>query len=118
MHKYIEENVYIYNWWRGSSLSKCILNTQLPKDYIPIEISLDNYDWLTNPMENVQNMRSSLELVIQYHDSICKLLLTTFRGSVLAWYNLEPNSIEGFSNLYAKLMTHFSTNIHAKKNST
>ena len=35
------------------------------------------------------------------------------------WYNnLKPNSIEGFNDLWAKLVARFSTNIPVKKNST
>jgi hypothetical protein len=64
-------------------------------------------------------MRSSLELVIQERVSMCKILPTTFKGSVHAWYNnLEPNSIERFSNLCTKPVEQFSTSIPAKKNST
>jgi len=37
--------------------------------------------------------------------------------SARTWYN-KPNFIEGFSDLYAKLVASFSTDILAKKTST
>jgi hypothetical protein len=96
-----------------------VLNTCTPKDYIATKMTLDNYNRLTNPREHVQNVHNSLELVIQDNHAMCKILLTTFRGSVRAWYNnLEPGSVSSFSDLYAKLVTHFNTSILAKKSST
>jgi len=84
-----------------------------------MNMSLDNYDSLADLMEHVQNICSSLELIIQDHDSICKIFLKTFRGSAWAWYNnLEPNSIEGFGYLCTKLVVCFSTSIPIKKTST
>ena len=81
-----------------------------------MNISLDNYDGLTNPREHVKNIRSSLELIIQDHDSMCKLFPTTFKRSTRAWYNnLKPNYIEGFNDLYVKLVTRFNTSIPTKK---
>jgi hypothetical protein len=81
-------------------------------------MSLGNYDGLTNQKEYVQNVRISLELIIQDYDSMCKIFPSTFRGSVHAWYNnLEPNSIEGLNDLYVKLVARFSTNITTKKTS-
>ena len=44
--------------------------------------NMNNYDSLTNPREHVQNMHSSLELVIQDRDSMCKILPEIFRGFV------------------------------------
>jgi hypothetical protein len=52
-----------------------------------MKMILDNYDGLTDPREHVQNMCNSLELIIQDHDSMCKIFPTTFIGSVRAWYN-------------------------------
>jgi hypothetical protein len=50
---------------------------------------------------------------------MCKILPTTFRGSVRAWYNkLELSLVASFSDLYAKLVACFSTSIPAKKSST
>jgi hypothetical protein len=47
---------------------------------------------------------------------MCKIFPTTFRGFTRAWYNnLELNSIEGFSDLCAKLVACFSTNIPTRK---
>jgi hypothetical protein len=47
---------------------------------------------------------------------MCKIFPTTFKGFTHAWYNnIEPNSIEGFSDLYAKLVPCFSTNIPTRK---
>jgi hypothetical protein len=54
----------ILNQWKGSSLSKQVLNTQLPEDYISIKISMDNYDGLVYPRERVQNICGSLKLII------------------------------------------------------
>jgi hypothetical protein len=82
----------------GSPLSKKVLNTRLFKDYISIQIWLDTYDGLADPREYVLNVLSSLELVIQDSDSMCKIFLITFWRSTCAWYNsLELSSIEGFS---------------------
>jgi hypothetical protein len=81
-------------------------------------MSLDNYDGLTNEREHVQNVLSSLKLVIQNHDSMCKTLPTTFRGFMCVWYNnLELNFIKGFRDLCTKLVACFSTSIPNKKNS-
>jgi hypothetical protein len=83
-----------------------------------MNMSLDNYDGLADPRKNVQNMRCSLKLIIQDHDSMCKIFPSTFRGSARAWYNnLEPNSIEGFNDLCEKLVACFSTSIPAKRTS-
>ena len=83
-----------------------------------MKMSLNNYDGLTNPMEHVKNIRNSLELFIQDYDSMCKILPTTFRGFVCVCHNnLEPNSIEGFNDIYSKLITCFITSIPIIKNS-
>jgi hypothetical protein len=100
-------------------LSKRVLNTRLPKDYISIKMSLKNYNGLTDLRKHVQNMSGSLELVINDNDSMCKILLITFWGFAHAWYNnLEPNSIKRFSDLCTKLMDRFNTNIPVKKSFT
>ena len=81
-------------------------------------MSLKNYDGLVDLSELVYNMHGSLELVLQGNDSICKILPSTFQGSTHAWYNnLEPSSIEGFSDFCTKLVARFSTNIAIKKSS-
>jgi len=50
---------------------------------------------------------------------MCKILPTTFRSSVRAWYNkLEPSSVASFSDLCAKLVAYLNTSIPAKKSST
>jgi hypothetical protein len=47
-----------------------------------------------------------------------KMLPMTFRGSIKAWCNnLKPGSVINFSNLYIKLVAHFSTRIPTKKSS-
>lgn len=47
---------------------------------------------------------------------MCKIFPVTFKEFACAWYNnLEPNFIEGFSDLCAKLIACFSTNIPKKK---
>ena len=82
-------------------------------------MSLDNYDDLANSMEHVQKVCNSLELVIQDHDLMCKIVHTTFKGSTHAYYNkLELDSIEEFSDLYTKLVAYVGTSIAIKKNST
>lgn len=43
---------------------------------------MDNYDDLVDLRKYVKNMHSSLELVIQDNDSICKIFPITFHGSV------------------------------------
>jgi hypothetical protein len=64
-----------------------------------MNMSLDNYDGLADPRKHVQNMRCSLKLIIQDHDSMCKIFPSTFGGFARAWYNnLEPNSIEGVTS--------------------
>jgi hypothetical protein len=94
------------------------LNTWFPEEYFFMNMSLDNYDGLADPREHVQNMHDSLDMIIQDHDSICKIFPTTFKWSVHYWYNnLEPYFIEDFSDLYAKLVACFSINIPTKKTS-
>ena len=116
MHKNTHEKVYSPYQWRASSLSKHILSTRLHEYYISMKMSLDNYDDLVDLRKHVQNIHSSLELIIQYRDSIYKKLPTIFRGSTYAWYNnLKPNSIEGFNDLWAKVVACFNTNMPTKK---
>jgi len=93
-----------------------VLNTHIRIDYIPTQITLNNYDGLTDPKEHIQNVRSSLELVIQDNHNMWKILLMTFKGAVRAWYNnMESGSIANFNDLYIKLVGHFSTSITAKE---
>lgn len=67
-------------------------------------------------MKHVQNMCSSLDLVIQHNNVICKIILTTFRGSARICYNnLDLGSIEEFSDLCSELVAHFNTTILAKR---
>jgi len=81
-------------------------------------MSLDNYDGLVDLREHVQNMHSSLELVIQDNDAMCKILLITFKESACAWYdNLESGSIEEFRDLWPKLVAYFKISIPIKKSS-
>jgi hypothetical protein len=114
--KYLQDEVYDPHEIKGSFLSNRLLYTPIPKKYIFKKITLDNYDGLIYPWEHVQNMYRNLELVIQDSDAKCKTFLTTFRGSTWAWYNnLKPNSIMGFNDLCAKLISWFSTSILAKR---
>jgi hypothetical protein len=47
---------------------------------------------------------------------MCKIFLTTFKGSIRVWYNnLKSSSITNFGDLYTKLVTQFSISIPAKK---
>jgi len=81
-------------------------------------MNLDKYDELTNPREPIQNVRRSLELVIDDNDVMCKILPTIFRGNVKKWYNnLKPGYVLSFQDLCAQLVMHFSTNIPIKKSS-
>jgi len=85
-------------------------------DYISTKINMDNYDGLTDLMKHVQIMCSSLDLVIQHNNIICKIIFTTFRGFAHVWYNnLDLDSIEEFSDLCSKLVAHFSTTILSKR---
>ena len=55
-------------------------------------------------------------------DVISKNFPITFNGFARVWYHgLKPNSILGhipFQDLYMKLISHLSTNIHTKKSTT
>jgi hypothetical protein len=103
---------------KGSPLSRRVAYPH-PKKYVSIKMTLDNYDGLVDPREHVQNMRSNLVLVIQDSNAICKILPTTFRGSAPAWYNnLKPRFVMGFYDLYAKLVSQFSTSKLTKRSST
>jgi hypothetical protein len=74
-----------------------VLKTHLPKDFITTKINLDNYDNLTDPRNDVQNIRNSIELVIQDTNAMWKTPPTTFRGSAKVWYeSLELGSILDF----------------------
>ena len=107
--------LYLTYHIRDSMLSRHALNTHIPRDYITIKMTLDNYDGLT---EHVQNIRNTLKLVIQDNHVICKILPTTFKGSIRAWYNnLEQGSITSFNNLYTKLISCFNTSILPRKSS-
>jgi hypothetical protein len=78
-------------------------------------MSLDNYASLVDPREHV---RSSLRLVTEKSNAMCKILPITFKGLTRAWYNnLKPGSIAGFIDLCAKLVTCFSISIPAKQSS-
>ena len=57
-----------------------MLNTCLLIDFIASKMNLDNYDRLSDPKKHVQNVRSSLGLVVQDSKAMCKVLSTTFRG--------------------------------------
>jgi hypothetical protein len=51
--EYIQKDVYNPYQIRDSYLSKCVLKTRIPRDYIAIKITLDNYDGLTDLREHV-----------------------------------------------------------------
>jgi len=54
--------------------------------------------------------------VMQDNNIMYKILLTIFRGSMRSWYHsLELGFIFYFSDLYSKLIAHFSMSIHGKK---
>jgi hypothetical protein len=60
-----------------------------------------------------------VELIIHDNHFICKILPTTFRGSVRAWYNNpKSDSVISFNDLCIKLVARFSTSILARKSST
>jgi hypothetical protein len=68
----------------GFLLCPNTLKTLLFKDYFFINMSLNNYDGLADLREYMQNIRSSLKLIIQDYDSICKIFHSTFRGFTCA----------------------------------
>jgi hypothetical protein len=41
------------HYMKDSFLSKCVLNTRIPKKYIASKMTLDNYNRLTYPKEHV-----------------------------------------------------------------
>lgn len=54
--------------------------------------------------------------MMQDNNIMYKILLTIFRGSMRSWYHsLELGFIFCFSDLYSKLIAHFSMSIHGKK---
>ena len=63
----------------------------------------------------MQNILSSLELVIQDSIVMCKILHIIFRRFANVWHNnLEPSFIKGFSKLYVKSVPRFSISIPVK----
>jgi len=83
--KLIRESVYTPHRIKDSPLSMRVLNTRMPRDYLATKKTLDNYDGLTDLREHVQNICSSLKLVIQDSHVMCKILPATFRGLIRAW---------------------------------
>ena len=68
-------------------MSKHILKNGLSKNYFSMSMNLDNYESLADLREHMQNIHNSLDLIIQDHDSMCKIFPSTFKGSARAWYN-------------------------------
>jgi hypothetical protein len=62
--KYIQDEAYDHHKINGLPLSRWVLHTLISMKYISKNMTLDNYDGLTDPWEHVQNMHNSLELVI------------------------------------------------------
>jgi hypothetical protein len=116
IREYMHEDVYTPHHIQDSLLSRWVLHTRIPKDYISTKMTLDNYNDLVDPREHVQNIQSNLELVIEDSYAMYKILLTTFIRSVRAWYNsLELGSITSFGELCTKLVVCFITSIPSKK---
>lgn len=70
-------------------------------------------------MENLQNIKSIIELVITKSDAMCKIFTITFHGSARVWYHsFKPGSILSLHDLYVKLISHFNTSIPAEKSTT
>jgi hypothetical protein len=57
----MHEDIYTPHQIRDSLLSRWVLHTRIPKDYISTKMTLDNYNDLAYPEEHVQNIRSNLE---------------------------------------------------------
>jgi hypothetical protein len=58
-------------------------------------------------------------LIIHDNHFICKILPTTFIGSVRTWYNNpKSDSVISFNDLCIKLVARFSTSILARKSSS
>lgn len=100
--EYMNEDVYtLLIRFEILFLSKQVLHTRIPKEYISIKMTLNNYDGLANPREHVQNIHNNIKLVIQDNYVMYNILPITFRGSVRAWCNnLESSSIISFDDLY------------------
>jgi hypothetical protein len=64
-------------------MSRQLLRTRIPNNYISTKMTLDNYDGLTD-QKHAQNIQSSLQLIIQDNNVMCKILPTTFRESLRA----------------------------------
>jgi len=88
----------------------------------PRTISSPKWPWIIIMVllrEYVQNVQSSLEIVMQDNYAMCKIFPITFRGSVCAWYNnLESGSLTSLGDLCTKLVAWFNTSIPIKKSST
>jgi len=68
-----------------------MLNIGLPKYFMASKMNFDKYEGLSNPRKHIQNMRSSLELVMQDLKVMYKVFPITFKRSTRAWYhNLKP----------------------------
>jgi hypothetical protein len=66
------------------------------------------YNSLINSRKHMQNVRRIIELVTKNSDAMCKISPTILHGFTQVWYfNLEPNSIFGLCDLYAKLISCF-----------
>lgn len=79
---FIYEDIYAPYQIKYSLLSRCVMHTCISRDFITIKMTLDNYDRLTDSRKHVQNIYNSLELIIQNSYAMCKILSTTFKGSV------------------------------------
>jgi hypothetical protein len=85
-------------------MSRQLLCTHIPNNYISTKMTLDNYDGLVD-QKHAQNIQSSLELVIQDSNVTCKILPTTFIESLHVWYNnLESDSIISSGDFCTKLV--------------
>jgi hypothetical protein len=95
-----------------------VLNYSIPRYFISINMTLNNFDGFIDPMKHMENGCSILEMVMQDTNITYKILLTIFCGSSQTWYyNLEFRFILNFKDLYAKLKTHFNINIPTIKSS-
>lgn len=100
----MHEDVYTPHKIWDSLMSRQLLRTRIPNNYISTKMTLDNYNCLTD-QKHAQNIQSNLELVIQDNNVMCKILPTTFRESLRAWYNnLESDSIISFDDFCTKLV--------------
>ncbi|KAJ6920154.1 hypothetical protein NC651_013924 [Populus alba x Populus x berolinensis] len=64
-----------------------MLNTHFLKFHVNVKVNLDNYNYLTNPKEHIQNTRSILELITKNSDVIYNILPIISCKFARVWYH-------------------------------